>query len=317
MKSIDENSLVLPMIIFRGKGLFFPSQTSTIKIGRESSRLAIKSSVNEYSNRIIVCFTNNKDKEDLLFGDLFPVGLLGTVDSIVQKDEALIDAVIHFDERVKLLKIEEKKDKTADGEIYQTVLSNQLINIDFPGKAQTQMFINSLKQKINLLDYYDKAKQEFDSLDYSQFDISAYCDKIAVIFNMNDKFSQSYLFSNSVIERMQIILDYFDSIKGNSNIYTSITNNTDAGSKITSVKVWVNIYKLSNLTLIVGLVIALLTVVSSIISSILLESFLDAIIGVIISITIVTLSFISSVLIMGFAQIVRNNEEQISERNID
>ena len=317
MKSIDENSLVLPMIIFRGKGLFFPSQTSTIKIGRESSRLAIKSSVDEYSNRIIVCFTNNIDKEDLLIGDLFPVGLLGTVESIVQKDDALIDALIHFDERVKLVKIEENRDKVTDGEIYQTVLSNKMINIDFPGKAQTQMFINTLKQKINLLDNFEKAKHEFDSLDSSQFDISTYCDKIAVIFNLKDEFSQSYLFANSVIERMQIILDYFDSSKVNSISYNNITNNTDAGSKQPSVKVWVNIYKLSNLTLIVGLVIALLTVVSSIISSILLESFLDAIIGVIISIIIVTLSFISSFLIMGFAQIVRNNEEQISERNID
>lgn len=315
MKSIETNQLVLPLLIYRGREFFLPSQKTTILVGKKKSKLAISCSSNDYEGKIAVCFTDKKFSEDLLIDDIIPVGLLAKIESQSLLDDGFISVELSFEERLKIDEIIDTKETNTAEVYYQTVFTRRLDYTDTPEKSQLTMFNESLKQKINGNDKYRGLITEFETLDVSKLDLATYCYKIATIFKFNEKISKKILITNSVIEKMNFVLESFDGEQNFVNENIQEYKKTSKNATNSTGRVWLDIIKLSDLTTSFGVIIGFLTLIIGVIYSTNFESFIYFIVSLVIGSIILFVAYIVSVLLLGYAQIVRNSEEQIYKRN--
>jgi ATP-dependent Lon protease len=288
-------SYSLPFIPIRGE-IFLPYQQINIKIGRESSKLAVRVSEDSFEKMIILGFLEDDSIDEPEFVDLLPVGLLAKIEKVESIDNKNLSISFSVIKRVKLLNIGLNQ------------LENSIINAeeyrlkDFPLASQIKMFLNKLKTEVELFHLNNEKIALIDEILEKNIPVEEFLDRVSSHLSLNNTLLHKLLLSNSIIDNMKLIFEYID-----DNVKTSMTKSNG------SVR-WEKIDGLSTFIFIFGIINAVIVFISGIVLSVDYGD-LFLFVGLVASVSIVFASVVIRNLISGFSIIVRNNSEQIEERN--
>jgi len=308
MGSEKKKKYLLPFIANRGEMVFFPFQKTTISIGRDISKKAIESSQKEFDGQIIIGFLVNPDAEIPTKKDVFPICVLATIDNVSIQDNGVFLVDFSITERQKV------NDISLLETMYLVCDSNALSDRDIPWSTQYSSFVESIKEKVNRVDFEEEKPDLISAINPEGMSPSEYCYRLAPSIGMGKNNAKKILSTDSVIERMQTILDSLEN-QPVSKRTTFENSSTPTGTYRVS-STWEKIESFGDLVLILGVGLGILILIASIIVALPIGDFLIFFGGIVFAFLIGISAFISSILIRGYSKIVRNNEEQIEERQI-
>lgn len=307
MASDTDKEFSLPIIPNRGEGFFFPFQNVNILIGRETSKKAIDASIKDYGGKIIIGFLQNTEAMVPTNKDIFPICVLASVVTTKIQENGIYSVEFLISKRLKLEGI------STSPLMYLVADAYAVSDRDIPWKTQYTSFLENLREKIQGTGFDEQMREKIASIISEEMSPSEFCFRLAPLVARDKKIGRKILATDSVIERMQTIQGIFDLSPISIESPTKPLLTSPSSPVLQST--WEKIDSCANFVLFSGVGIALLFFICGIVVAITTEMYFLILVGIVVAAILGISSYVISIMIQGYSEIVRNNEQQFEDRN--